>query len=128
MINRALSDIISTKLKDSKAIILLGPRQAGKSTLLAELHLTLGCDVLSDDMLVFREQSVCAGPRMIGLRPDSIKQLTGENDLNYIQLPPIYFEYPIHGWFVLNWSNNLNYRQLTPKELNFELNRQYISV
>lgn len=34
MINRALENTIAAKLKDNKAIILLGPRQAGKSTLL----------------------------------------------------------------------------------------------
>ena len=34
MIERGIEHIIEKKLKDSKAIILLGPRQAGKSTLL----------------------------------------------------------------------------------------------
>ncbi|MBK7561516.1 MAG: ATP-binding protein [Chitinophagaceae bacterium] len=34
MIKRAVEDIISNRLTDNKAIILLGPRQAGKSTLL----------------------------------------------------------------------------------------------
>jgi uncharacterized protein len=34
MIKRSLEDIIAAKLKDNKAIILLGPRQTGKSTLL----------------------------------------------------------------------------------------------
>jgi predicted AAA+ superfamily ATPase len=34
MIKRSLEDIITIKLKDKKAIILLGPRQTGKSTLL----------------------------------------------------------------------------------------------
>jgi uncharacterized protein len=34
MIKRSIRDTIATKLKDNKAIILLGPRQAGKSTLL----------------------------------------------------------------------------------------------
>jgi len=34
MIKRAVGDIISNRLADNKAIILLGPRQAGKSTLL----------------------------------------------------------------------------------------------
>ena len=34
MIKRSLEGIIAAKLKDNKAIILLGPRQAGKSTLL----------------------------------------------------------------------------------------------
>ncbi len=34
MIKRSLEDSIAKKLKDNKAIILLGPRQAGKSTLL----------------------------------------------------------------------------------------------
>jgi uncharacterized protein len=38
MIPRALEGVIREKLKDNKAIILLGPRQAGKSTLLHQLQ------------------------------------------------------------------------------------------
>ena len=34
MIKRSLEPIITAKLKDNKAIILLGPRQTGKSTIL----------------------------------------------------------------------------------------------
>ena len=41
MIKRSLSDTIATKLNDNKAIILLGPRQAGKSTLLQLLQAQL---------------------------------------------------------------------------------------
>jgi uncharacterized protein len=37
MISRAISDSIEKRLKDEKAIILLGPRQVGKSTLLQQL-------------------------------------------------------------------------------------------
>jgi uncharacterized protein len=37
MIYRVLSEIINSKLKDKKAIILLGPRQVGKTTLLKQL-------------------------------------------------------------------------------------------
>ncbi|WP_412465680.1 ATP-binding protein [Pedobacter sp. KLB.chiD] len=37
MISRAISDSIQKRLKDEKAIILLGPRQVGKSTLLQQL-------------------------------------------------------------------------------------------
>jgi len=37
MISRAISDSIEKNLKDEKAIILLGPRQVGKSTLLQQL-------------------------------------------------------------------------------------------
>ncbi|TAH01719.1 MAG: ATPase, partial [Sphingobacteriales bacterium] len=37
MIKRALEQVIEDKLTDPKAIILLGPRQSGKSTLLQQL-------------------------------------------------------------------------------------------
>lgn len=37
MISRAISDSVEKHLKDNKAIILLGPRQVGKSTLLNQL-------------------------------------------------------------------------------------------
>ena len=38
MIKRSLQTIVAAKLKDNKAIILLGPRQAGKSTLLQQMQ------------------------------------------------------------------------------------------
>lgn len=41
MIERALESCIKKKLSDSKAIILLGPRQTGKSTLLQLMHAQL---------------------------------------------------------------------------------------
>ena len=37
MISRAIADSIQKRLKDEKAVILLGPRQVGKSTLLQQL-------------------------------------------------------------------------------------------
>ncbi len=41
MIKRSLLEVISKRVSDKKAIILLGPRQAGKSTLLKELEALL---------------------------------------------------------------------------------------
>ena len=41
MIKRSLEPIITAKLKDNKAIILLGPRQTGKSTILQLLKIQL---------------------------------------------------------------------------------------
>ncbi len=41
MVTRGLESHISSKLTDNKAIIILGPRQAGKSTLLGQLHTKL---------------------------------------------------------------------------------------
>jgi len=46
MILRALTDLIQTRLSDEKAIILLGPRQVGKSTLLRQLSSEFRSDVL----------------------------------------------------------------------------------
>ncbi|MBS1919116.1 MAG: ATP-binding protein [Bacteroidetes bacterium] len=42
MIERAIASVLEKKLKDNKAIILLGPRQAGKSTLLQLLQKQFG--------------------------------------------------------------------------------------
>lgn len=51
IIHRALFDEVRSKIGEGKAIIVMGPRQAGKSTLLAELikqterkHMLLDCD------------------------------------------------------------------------------------
>ena len=51
VINRTLFDKVQSKIGEGKAIIIMGPRQAGKSTLLAELtkqtdrkHILLDCD------------------------------------------------------------------------------------
>jgi len=45
MISRAISNSIAKHLKDEKAIILLGPRQVGKSTLLQQLSSTFSSPV-----------------------------------------------------------------------------------
>ena len=37
MINRLISPVFKSKLKDAKALIILGPRQVGKSTLLEQM-------------------------------------------------------------------------------------------
>jgi len=46
MISRAITESIKQRLNDEKAIILLGPRQVGKSTLLQQLSFNFKTDVL----------------------------------------------------------------------------------
>lgn len=58
------------------AVAIVGDREAGKSTLLAWLHLQRdGVHVLSDDLVVVRDGQVFAGPRCIDLRPSSAEAL-----------------------------------------------------
>jgi hypothetical protein len=105
---------------------LLGDRGTGKSTILAQLNLHFGFPVLSDDVLVFLGRNVCAGPRLIGLRPSTKERLHLDPSTNYLQLSPVEAEYPLHGWLVLQWSRELSYRKLTPREIAFELTRHYL--
>ncbi|MFZ0041470.1 MAG: hypothetical protein WAK93_09200 [Solirubrobacteraceae bacterium] len=53
------------------AVLLLGGKEAGKSTTLAWLATQHGMPVLADDLAVITEESVLAGPRCIDLRADA---------------------------------------------------------
>ena len=51
------------------AVLMLGDKEAGKSTTLAWLAEARSVPVLSDDLAVLREGRVLAGPRALDLRP-----------------------------------------------------------
>jgi len=71
MINRQLKDLITEKISKGKAIILLGPRQTGKTTLLNQILTETGEFLLLDcDELIVRE-------RLENANIENLKQLIG---------------------------------------------------
>ncbi|MGH9029040.1 MAG: hypothetical protein ACRDV4_05440, partial [Acidimicrobiales bacterium] len=92
------------------AWLVVGDREAGKSTLLAQLHL-LGVPIVTDDLSVLRGGRVFAGPRCIDLRPDMATRLgTGSLVRSGTrfreQLPPIEAEHRVAGFIELGSSES----------------------
>jgi hypothetical protein len=91
------------------ALAVIGPKGAGKSTLLASLN-DVGVPIVTDDVLVFRDGAVMAGPRCIDLRPDAPRFGLGvavrpSDPRSRIALPPIAAEHPLAGVVHLEWSS-----------------------
>lgn len=108
-------------LTDAGAWVLLGERGAGKSSMLAALHLA-DHPVLADDLVVITDGVAFAGPRCIDLRPDAAEILgvgdlaepvRGGERLRLVQ-PDIKPQVPLCGWVVLSWSKRVETRALTP--------------
>jgi len=88
---------------------VIGPKGAGKSTLLASLN-DIGVPIVTDDVLVFRDGAVMAGPRCIDLRPDAPRRGLGiavrpSDPRSRIALPPIAAEHDLAGVIHLEWSS-----------------------
>jgi hypothetical protein len=86
---------------------VIGPKGAGKSTLLASLA-RAGVPIVTDDILVFRDSAVMAGPRCIDLRPDAkdfglVVAVRPSDPRRRIALPPIAAEHPLMGLIHLEW-------------------------
>jgi hypothetical protein len=102
------------------AYILIGGNGAGKSTMLALLH-RRGRQILADDMVVFRADEACAGPRCLDLRPDAAERLglgspvRGESKRR-VSLPPIRAQAPVLGFIHLDWAPRLELAPLPPSE------------
>jgi hypothetical protein len=89
---------------------VIGPKGAGKSTLLASLN-EIGVPIVTDDVLVFRDRAVMAGPRCIDLRPDAPRRGLGvavrpTDPRSRIALPPIAAEHDLAGVIHLEWSSD----------------------
>ena len=59
----------------TRALGIVGDKEAGKSTLLAWLAFEAGLSVMCDDLIVVDGDTVFAGPRCIDLRPGSVDHL-----------------------------------------------------
>ncbi len=97
---------------DGGAILMLGDKEAGKSTTLAWLATQGGTPVLSDDLAVLDGRDVLVGPRSIDLRvagalPGVSDHLVRSGERNRVRLPPAPPTLPLTGLVVLDWGPEL---------------------
>ncbi|MEU7752722.1 hypothetical protein [Micromonospora sp. NPDC049171] len=99
-----------------RAWALLGPRTAGKSSLLAALA-ARGVSILTDDILVVDGGDAFAGPRCVDLR----RPVPGvalptrpvrAGDLLRVRLPAIAPHVPLGGWLFLRWGDEVTLTRL----------------
>ena len=88
---------------------VVGPKMAGKSTLLAALS-RAGTAIVTEDVLVFSGGVAVAGPRCIDLRPDAPGLGLGvavrpADPRHRIALPPIAAEHRLTGVIHLEWGD-----------------------
>lgn len=106
---------------DGRAWVVLGPRNAGKSSLLAALH-ARGTEVVSDDIVVVDELAVRSGPRCVDLRQpvpgialDTRTVRAGSRAR--VGLPPVAARTPLAGWLFLHWGSRLTLDPVPGAEL-----------
>jgi len=94
-----------------RAWAIVGPKGAGKSSLLASMAIA-GIPILTDDVLVIRNDHGLAGPRCIDLRHESAMSLGVGEALGVVGLRErwrlhtgsVEPEVPIAGWIWLQWG------------------------
>jgi hypothetical protein len=100
-------------LIDGAVVGILGPKGAGKSSLLAWFALMDDAEVLADDVLVVdAEGTAMAGPRCLDLRRDTAAHfgvgdylgVIGARERWRLQLPQTCAEAPLAGWIELAWG------------------------
>lgn len=94
------------------AVLMLGDKEAGKSTTLAWLATQGGTAVLSDDLTVLDGRDVLVGPRSIDLRvegalPGVSEHLVRSGERNRVRLPAAPPSLPLAGLVVLDWGPEL---------------------
>lgn len=98
---------------NGRAWAVMGEREAGKSTALAQLA-ARGCPLLADDLLVLDEGVVRAGPSCIDLRPDAAARADGALALGEIGGRPRYrlpasrgpARAELAGFFLMSWGED----------------------
>jgi hypothetical protein len=106
-------------IHENRAWAILGDREGGKSTLLAQLA-AQGLAIVADDLVVIEGDMVYAGPRSIDLRGNPYHELgpaefigrVGARERWRIQLGPIPSQVPLGGFFFLEWSERSEIRRL----------------
>ncbi|WP_433124056.1 hypothetical protein ACQPWW_17955 [Micromonospora sp. CA-240977] len=99
-----------------RAWAVLGPRTAGKSSLLAALA-ARGVPILTDDILVVDRVDAFAGPRCVDLRQPvpgaavPTRPVRAGGRLR-VGLPPIAPRVPLGGWLFLRWGTALTLTRL----------------
>ncbi|MER5454859.1 hypothetical protein ABT008_08750 [Micromonospora sp. NPDC002389] len=104
-----------------RAWAVIGPRTAGKSSLLAALA-ARDVPVVADDILVVDDAHVYAGPRCIDLRRpvpgvSLTTRLARAGDRRRVALPPTADRTPLGGWIFLGWGRTLTMSRLAGHDL-----------
>jgi hypothetical protein len=94
------------------AILMLGDKEAGKSTTLAWMATQADTPVLSDDLAVLDGNTVLVGPRSIDLRvegtlPGVSEHLVRSGERHRVRLPAAAPALPLAGLVVLDWGPGL---------------------
>lgn len=102
------------------AVAVVGDREAGKSTLMAHAALA-GMDVMSDDIIVWDQGVVYAGPRCVDLRPGAAAYVGPERlhmarggTRHRLQLRPVSWDARLLGVVVLAWGDGLECVRIGP--------------
>jgi hypothetical protein len=106
------------------AVAVVGDKEGGKSTLLASLAFDAGLAVMCDDLVVFDDRVVFAGPRCIDLRPGSVthlpevvgSSLVRDGTRLRVPLPKTASTAELLGVVVLEWSEQTGTRAVPPSE------------
>jgi hypothetical protein len=106
---------------DRGAFLLLGGKEAGKSTTLAWLAEHAQASVLADDLAVLQDNEVLAGPRSIDLRaaPGSRGFTTPlwpvrDGERNRLTLAPVPGRVPLAAVIVLQWRPKVTLTRISP--------------
>jgi hypothetical protein len=108
---------------DDQAWGVLGGREAGKSTTMAQFSL-FGVDIVTDDLLVVDGGLVHAGPRCIDLRAGAAERLevgeplgvVGTRERWRLQLTPVAPTVPLAGFIHLEWGEEFAIERLPVAE------------
>ena len=108
-------------VRHGRAWAVLGPRTAGKSSLLAALAAE-GVPVMADDVLVTDGRYGFAGPRCVDLR-EMVPGLTTDairvrrRSRLRVALPPVADRVQLGGWFFLRWGTEPSVVPVAPGDL-----------
>lgn len=101
------------------AVLVVGQKESGKSSILAWLAEHESITVLADDLAIVRNGEVLAGPRSIDLRtedaiPGSVSVRGGHR--RRLTLPPGPTSLPVRGTVVLRWGEVSSLEQMGGKQ------------
>jgi hypothetical protein len=103
------------------AVLILGEKEAGKSTTLGWLARQAGVTVLTDDLAIMDGGTVLAGPRSIDLRvsPDGSSargHLVRNRDRDRLQIAPGPEGLPLVGLVLLDWAPHIAFEPIELRE------------
>jgi hypothetical protein len=102
---------------------VLGEKGAGKTSTLAALD-RLGLPVMTDDLLIYQQGNVLAGPRCLDLRRGPAAAMSQGEDIGVVgtrrrwrvYLGPCPLSAPLRGWLVPSWDDTNRIERIEPTE------------